>query len=127
MPSRELSPPVIGFAGSCSRVPEEPALDECRDFAPVSFLVGGGGQSGASPSGAEHVDSLDHRGDALEANHAHHAAAFEDVGERALVSASYLVEGGAVLRPASEVANFVVEDGERLAITVDDVERRAHD
>src|SRR5216683_1428480 len=127
MPWAELSSPVIGFAGSFGRVREEPALDECRDFAPVSFLVGGGGQYGARPSRVEHVDSLDHGGDALEANHAHGAAAFEDVGERALVSAGYLVKGGAVLRPAGEVADFVVEDGERLAITVDDVERGAHD
>src|SRR5713226_7676136 len=127
MPWAELSSPVIGFAGSFGRVREEPALDECRDFAPVSFLVAGGGQSRARPSRAEHVDGLERGGDALEANHAYRAAAFEDVGERALVSAGYLVKGGAILRPAREVADFVVEDGERLAITVDDIERRAHD
>src|SRR5712692_518057 len=127
MPSAELSSPVIGFAGSFGRVREEPALDERRDFAPVSFLVGGGGQSGACPSRAEHVDSIDYGGDAFEANHAHRVAALEDVGEHALVSAGYLAKGGAILRPAGEVADFVVEDGERLAVTVDDVERRAHD
>src|SRR6266852_9059196 len=104
MPLGEFSPPVIG--GSFSGVREEPALDECRDFAPVSFLVAGGGQSGARPSRAEHVDSLERGGDALEANHAHRTAAFKDVGERALVSAGYLVKGGAILRPACEVSEL---------------------